>query len=87
MCCGNKRTQASQTTQTQLASKSEAEPPAQPQRESDSQIRFQYLGPTGLTLVGPVSYKRYRFDHPEAIVVIDPRDKRALAGVSVLRQV
>lgn len=87
MCCGKKRAEESQTTQMNPAPKAEERIPAQPQPESDPLVYFQYLGATGLTLIGPTSRKRYRFDSPGAVVVVDPRDKRALAGVSVLRQV
>lgn len=87
MCCGKKRAEESQTTQTNPAPKAEERILAQPQPESDPLVYFQYLGATGLTLIGPTSRKRYRFDSPGAVLVVDPRDKRALTGVSVLRQV
>ena len=48
---------------------------------------FQYLGKTGLTVIGPRTRKSYRFDHPGAVVAVDPRDMRSLATVSVLRRV
>jgi hypothetical protein len=48
---------------------------------------FQYLGKTGLTVIGPRTRRRYRFDRPGAVVAVDRRDERALAAVSVLRQV
>jgi len=55
--------------------------------ERDSPAFFQYLGQTGLTLIGPRTGKRYRFDGPGAVVAVDPKDQRALAGVTLLRQV
>jgi hypothetical protein len=70
-----------------LTPKSEETAPSQPQLVSDPQIYFQYVGATRLTLIGPRSGKRYRFDGPGAVVAIDPIDKRALAGVSIVRQV
>jgi len=42
---------------------------------------FQYLGKTGLTVMGPRSGKSYRFDRPGAVVAVDPVDSRALAAV------
>jgi len=87
MCCGNKRTEEARTTQTHLAPKPEEKIIVQPQPESDPSVYFQYLGTKGLTVTAPTSGKRYRFDSPGAIVVVDPRDRRALAGVSILRQV
>ena len=87
MCCGKKRTEEAQTTQKHPALKPEEKKTVQPQPESDPLVYFQYLGTKGLTITGPRSRKRYRFDSPGAIVVVDPRDSRAFAGVSVLRQV
>ena len=58
-----------------------------PQPEPASPSYFQYLGKTRLTLIGPNTGKGYRFDGPGAVVAVDPRDRRALASVSVLRQV
>ncbi|MGH7506596.1 MAG: hypothetical protein ACRELX_13130 [Longimicrobiales bacterium] len=48
---------------------------------------FQYTGPTGATVTGGATGRRYRFDYPGAIVAVDARDGRSLAGVPVLRQV
>jgi hypothetical protein len=45
------------------------------------------VGKTGLTVVGPRTHKRYRFDHTGAVVAVDRRDGRALAAVSVLMPV
>ena len=87
MCCGKKRAEEAQTTQLHPAPKPEEKITAQPQPESDPLVYFQYLGTKGLTVTAPTSGKRYRFDSPGAIVVVDPRDRGALAGVSVLRQV
>jgi hypothetical protein len=49
-------------------------------------VQFEYVGNTSLTAVGPVSGRRYRFDHPGAVVTIDPRDRPGLATVPNLRQ-
>lgn len=48
---------------------------------------FQYSGRTALTVVGPVSGRRYRFSGPGQVVAVDPADRRALASVPHLRQV
>lgn len=84
-CCGQKRTQVSQTTQRAEASQPSAETISQPQ--IDPRVYFQYVGKTALTIVGPISQKRYRFEHPGVVVEVDPKDKRAFAGVSVLTPV
>jgi len=59
----------------------------QPQPESDPRVYFQYIGAKGLTVIGPMSRRRYRFESTGVVLAIDPMDKRALASVSVLRQV
>jgi hypothetical protein len=50
-------------------------------------VFFEYVGRTGLTVVGPVSGRRYRFDAPGSRQPIDPADKPSLAAVQLLRQV
>ncbi|NUO79366.1 hypothetical protein HUU05_04765 [candidate division KSB1 bacterium] len=50
-------------------------------------VYFEYLGKTGMTVLGPVSGKRYRFDHSGAKVEVDLRDRASLAAISALRQV
>ncbi|MFL6192972.1 MAG: hypothetical protein ACJ75H_02280 [Thermoanaerobaculia bacterium] len=50
-------------------------------------IRFEYVGTTGLTVQGPVTGKRYRFDNPGAQSLIDPRDAPSMASVPQLRRI
>lgn len=50
-------------------------------------ISFEYTGKTGLTVIGPVSGKRYRFAIPGERVIVDPRDRPSLTRVPCLRQV
>ena len=54
---------------------------------SNGYAYFQYIGNTALTVLGPVSGKRYRFTERGAIVAVEVRDRRALTSVSLLRQV
>lgn len=49
-------------------------------------VIFEYVGDTGMTVVGPVTGKRYRFDRPGARVEVDLRDRRPLTAVPRLRQ-
>jgi len=58
-----------------------------PGPKSNSPPLFQYLGETGLTVMGPRTRKLYRFGYPGAVVAVNLMDKQALAAVSVLRQV
>lgn len=86
-CCGKKRAEARKGAEAQ----SRPEPiwgvAWRISAETDTVPCFQYVGKAGLTVLGPRTGKRYRFDHPGAVVAVDPRDRRALAAVSLLRQV
>jgi hypothetical protein len=86
-CCGKKRQQLRQTARAQRPAKPAETTTSQPPPEHDPLPHFRYMGKTGLTVIGPRTGKRYRFDHPGAVVAIDPQDGRALASVSVLRRV
>ena len=79
-CCGSSR--------QQMAFLAGA-PPAGPipAVERRFEIRFEYLGPTALTVVGPASGRQYRFAARGARLTIDPRDRRALARIPGLREV
>ena len=84
-CCGQRRAQLhQQTSRTRLASE------AAPLSESASSLRrgihFRYTGRTGLTVYGPVSGHRYRFNQPGALVEVDPADATALRTVPCLRR-
>jgi hypothetical protein len=82
-CCGKNR---EQFLAGPLGSK--AAPPASQhlQRAAYTRAIFEYIGNTGLTVVAPVTGRRYRFDHPGAQVEVDLRDRRSLAAVPLLRQ-
>lgn len=69
MCCGRK--------QTAKAGASAGLRPAQ--------VVFQYVGRTGLTVSRTPTGTTYRFDRPGARVVVDARDRPALAAVPGLR--
>jgi hypothetical protein len=79
-CCGRAR----QSLGAILNPPVLAEPNDAPRRTS---VEFQYVGASALTLIGPVSGRRYRFGGPGARLVIDPRDRPGLARVSRLRQI
>jgi hypothetical protein len=59
--------------------------PAQPIRYSHA--FFQYVGTTGLTVIGAATGARYRFDSPGATVAVDFRDQQSLLNVPNLRRV
>lgn len=47
---------------------------------------FEYVGKTGLTVVGPVTGRRYRFASPGVLLAVDERDSPSMAGVPNLRK-
>lgn len=47
---------------------------------------FEYVGSTGMTAVGPVTRRRYRFTSHGAIVAVDERDAPSMAGVPNVRR-
>ena len=58
-------------------------PGATPRRTT---VEFEYAGATALTVTGPASGRRYRFEGPGARLVVDSRDRPGLARVPKLRQ-
>lgn len=50
-----------------------------------SRLLFEYVGVTALTVFGPASGRRYRFERPGAALAVDPRDHAALQAVPQLR--
>jgi len=55
--------------------------------EAPVTVVFQYVGRSGLTVRGPFSGKRYRFDSHGARVAIDARDAASMAAVPNLEKV
>lgn len=48
---------------------------------------FEYVGPTQLVVIGPVSGRRYLFDRPGSRVAVDPVDRPGVGRVPNLRLV
>jgi hypothetical protein len=81
-CCGRQREQFQGTSQIPpRGNDRQRQPLPQPA------TRFEYVGTTGLTVVGPVTGTRYRFDKPGSRVLIDLRDAPSVAAVPNLRRV
>jgi len=59
--------------------------PIPPARQS--RVFFEYTGRTGLTVIGPVTGRQYRFGRPGARLEVDLKDRRSLAAVPNLRQI
>ncbi len=71
MCCGRK-------------------PTANPRASAGprpAQVVFQYVGRTGLTVSRTPTGTVYRFGRPGARLVVDARDRQALAAVPGLRAI
>ncbi|HKQ76131.1 MAG TPA: hypothetical protein VJ810_20725 [Blastocatellia bacterium] len=86
-CCGKKREQLHLVAQTRQANETAQSVPAQPRPTRYAVVYFEYLGATGLTVLGPVTGNRYRFDRHGARVAVDLRDRLSMAAVPNLRQV
>jgi hypothetical protein len=49
-------------------------------------VRFKYNGATALTAIGNVTGRRYRFNYPDDIQLIDKQDAPAMRNVPVLQE-
>ena len=77
MCnCGKTRFTTSARTGATLPAQAASAP---------SRSLFEYVGITALTVFGPASGRRYRFERPGAALAVDPRDHAALQAVPHLR--
>jgi hypothetical protein len=83
MCCGNSRTQFRPGTSTRPARFASS----QPQFARPTGGTFENIGRTGLTVVGPVTGRRYHFDKPGSRVTVDPRDRSSVAAIRMLKPV
>ncbi len=88
MCCGRSR--------TQYRGRGPNLPPprlaplgvgSQPPTTRSPSMTFEYIGRTGLTVVGPVTGRQYRFDRTGARVEVDSRDRPSIAVIPLLRQI
>lgn len=86
-CCGSQRIQLQANSPSHPvfsagSANTHAEAPAR-----RFVVCFEYVGQTGLTAIGGVTGRRYRFDRPGARIIVDPRDRPSMATVPNLRQV
>ncbi len=84
-CCGGSR--RAQSAAGQRAAGVRPQATGGPQFRRYPHAYFQYLGRTGMTVVGSVTGQRYRFAAPGQIVTVDSQDRRSIATVPGLRQV
>jgi hypothetical protein len=81
-CCGRQREQFLGASQVPPRVNDKLRQPL-----SQPAIRFEYVGATGLTILGAVTGKRYRFDKPGSRLLVDLRDVASMASVPHLRRV
>ena len=80
MCCGRYDKQASNT-----ASEPALAPRPQTPPDKIAGIPIRYEGRTGMTVIGPVSGRVYRFSSPGSRVELDARDASTVAAIPKLR--
>ncbi len=83
-CCGKKRAAFHETPPTRRSIEPVEKASIVPK---PTQVDFEYLGGTVMTVVGPVTGKSYRFVGYGARVKVDPRDRLSLSSVPNLRPV
>jgi len=85
-CCGGKRAQlyGARPNNAVMIDHARALAPTQA-RTGPSPMIFEYVGASGITTVGAVTRKLYRFDGRGARSAVDPRDAPALARLPDLR--
>jgi hypothetical protein len=80
MCCGRNKTQA-------LAIPNQLPTPADPRAfPRSTEAQFEYTGKTALTVVSPLTRRKYHFPQPQARVSVDPRDRSWIAFVPHLKR-
>ena len=98
MCCGKKRQTMAQAHTTNAnprvpglpsatSARSQSPYPRLVSTTASRAPRFEYTGQTALTVLSPITGKRYRFERPGARIEADPRDRSLLASVPTLRQI
>jgi hypothetical protein len=86
-CCGKKRAQLSNAFPHGRVAGPAPLPAAPPSPRAAAPVVFEYGGGKGVTALGPVTRRLYRFDQPRARVEVDARDAPAIAAVPNLRRV
>jgi hypothetical protein len=74
-CCGQARSQAGIQVSTHDAS------------SAPRTVVFEYVGRTGVNVLGRVSGIQYRFNGPGARLTVDARDRTSLDVLPMLKQV
>jgi hypothetical protein len=81
-CCGQQRNALRSASAGETASSFPFATPANTYVPAE----FEYTGATALTVIGPLTGRRYRFARTGARATVDGRDAYGLATVPVLRR-
>lgn len=79
-CCGRTR------APVDVAPPRRGPPAAEPQFRPPAFVTFEYTGATRLLADGPVTRRRYRFEHTGAQLQVDGRDAASFAAIPNLRR-
>jgi hypothetical protein len=82
-CCGHQRRAVRQPSVTETAFSFTSSTSA----NTSEPAEFEYIGRTGLTVIGPLTGQRYRFARTGARLQVDGRDSYGLATVPLLKRV
>lgn len=90
-CCRKRRTQSETTAATKpverrVPVKANATHVASPALAAGGSVWFEYFGAGALTVVGPITQRRYTFATYGARLAVDPRDRLSLRTVPHLRE-
>ncbi|MBP1643869.1 MAG: hypothetical protein H6Q03_2538 [Acidobacteria bacterium] len=85
MCCGSSRGIYPATRSSGRYPDPATTPVARRRRGGEPANRYEYTGPTRLTVRAPLSGRTYVFDGHGAVLAVDPVDAAALATVPGLR--
>jgi hypothetical protein len=85
-CCGKKREQFTAGVSDRPHSGRPVSHSAMPRQMLQSRVFFEYVGRTGLTVIGSATGNQYRFERTGTRLEVDLRDRFAMTGVPNLRQ-
>ena len=84
-CCGRKRAILYGAAPARAPGVEAAVPQTRSMGAPD--VLFEYTGETGVSTMGGVTRKLYRFEGRHARVAVDARDAPSLGGVPVLKRI
>lgn len=86
-CCGRQRQRFYETQSRERPAGKRSPQSFNARDRRRTSVLFQYIGKTGLTVIGPRSGRQYRFMGRNTVLSVDPMDRRALMNVPKLKLV